>query len=159
MSHDIDGIEAARLAEELGYSSVESIMPNAFIGKVRPTTNNGFTHVAALVDYFNLVTEVLQYSRNASPSLEVLCQTYLQRLLVDGDIQIEADLEPDGRLFSPVGSNPPIREHAQNCFFRLWSIPLPQLPVEKFSGDTATVMDLQIHLHSVGLNKKLASIT
>jgi len=73
-------------------------------------------------------------------------------LLADGAIEIEPDADPYNRFLTQDHSMPINRHDEINYFFRLWSIPAPQLYTGKFSDEKATVRDLQLHLSSTGFN-------
>lgn len=143
------GAEFTRFIEELGYGEHGCILPDQFKGKLKALTSEAVMTLNILTDYVNVATRLLAYSHPNPPPIEQRVRDSLHRLLDGG--HIELDGSPDG--FGADEEYAPVQEDVLTYFFQLWSIPFPQSYAGKFSSDTASVVDLHLHLTSTGYNK------
>lgn len=150
MSIQTGGGEIDLFVKELGYDSAEYMMPVQFKGKVRPLTGHGMLMLSVLADYANVAMRLLAFTHPAPPRIDIFFDENLRLLLSGGHVELASDAN---LLLPGRGDAPLIQEDLLTYFFRLWSIPFPQLYAGKFSDSSASVRDLHLHLTSIGYNK------
>jgi hypothetical protein len=153
------GSEASRFTQELGLGEKEFMMPEDFKKCVAPITPTGLNELALLADYFSVGNKLLPYSSLSAPSLDNLAKVHLRRLLSGGHITIDKESDIYKRFISADELEPIVQEDLATYFFKLWSIPFPQMYTGKFESKEITVRHLVAHLTSIGFNKAPPSQT
>jgi len=153
MSLYTGGGEASRFVKELGFAENSYIMPDEFKNAVLPVTSAGVNDLQLMTDYFNVHSKLLRYTCRSVPQLEHLKKAQLCRLLSGGHIQIATDSDLYRETVLGNESSPIVQEDLATYFFKLWSIPFPQMYTGKFESKEITVRHLVAHLTSIGFNK------